>query len=366
MAGGVQARGPAVAMTGTVDRPMVKCVVWDLDDTLWDGVLAEDGRVVLRAAAVHAVRALDERGILQSIASKNDPRAVREQLDHFALTDYFLFPQASWDAKSVLLRRIAKEINIGVDTLLFIDDSPFERAEVASALPVRCVDAADVAILLDRPDLTPAIVTADGAQRRVRYRQDARRREYEDGFTGPRNEFLRSLDIRLSVRAATPDDLARAAELTVRTNQLNTTGLTFSREQLLNLMARPENTLLVVSLRDVFGEYGTVGLVMLTASDDQWRIRLLLMSCRVMGRNVGGAVISHLAAQADQRGLRLTADFRHTDVNRPMYTVYRLAGFSAGQSTDKAAETVAGQTLLLELAADAPRTRPAFLTLTTD
>ncbi len=348
-------------MTATDENataPMVKCVVWDLDDTLWDGVLAEDPHVVPRPAAAAAVRELDARGILQSIASKNHPGPVRAKLDELGLADFFLFPKTSWDAKSSMLRRIAEELNVGLDTLLFVDDSPYERAEVGSELPVRCVDSADVATLLDRADLAVGTVTADAARRRVRYQEDGRRKAHEEEFTGPRNEFLRSLGMVVSIRPATPDDLARASELTVRTNQLNTTGLTFSHEQLLNLMERQENTLLVVSLRDTFGDYGTVGLVLATEEDGQWRIRLFLMSCRVMGRNVGGAVLSHLAEQADRRGLRLSADFRHTDVNRPMYLVYRLAGFGGEQRQ--------GSVLRLFLKPDAPRTRPAFLTLDGD
>lgn len=340
------------------EAPPVKCVVWDLDDTLWDGVLAEDTQVTPHPAAIAAVHALDARGILQSIASKNDPDTVRAALERFGLADYFLFPQVSWVPKSVLLRRIAEELNIGTDTLLFVDDSAFERAEVASELPVRCVDALDVATLLERPDLTPATVTEDGAQRRVRYQQDSRRRDYEESFTGPRSAFLRSLEMRLSIRPASQDDVARGAELTVRTNQLNTTGLTFSQDQLLHLMTRPENTLLVISLVDVFGDYGMVGMVLLTEEEREWRIRLFLMSCRVMGRNVGGAVLANLADEADRRELRLTADFRHTAVNRPMYMVYRLAGFGT--------EHEDGTTLRLGLSPSAPRTHPAFLTLVTD
>ncbi|MDI5961381.1 HAD-IIIC family phosphatase [Streptomyces sp. SL13] len=338
--------------------PLVKCVVWDLDNTLWDGVLAEDGKVVLRPGAADAVRRLDALGVLQSIASKNQPDAVRAKLDELGLSDYFLFPKASWDAKSVLLRRIAEDLNIGADTLLFVDDSPFERAEVASELPVRCVDSADIDTLLAHPGLPTAAPTADAARRRVRYQEDGRRKAYEEQFAGPRNEFLRSLDMRLSIRAATADDLDRASELTVRTNQLNTTGLTFSREQLLRLMTRPENTLLVVSLRDTFGDYGTTGLVLAAEEAGELRIRLFLMSCRVMGRNVGGAVLAYLAEQADRRGLRLSADFRRTDVNRPMYMVYRLAGFGDEQHD--------GPVMRLFLKPDAPRTRPAFLTLVAD
>ncbi|MEU7039443.1 HAD-IIIC family phosphatase [Streptomyces varsoviensis] len=342
---------------GTATRPpQVKCVVWDLDDTVWDGVLAEGDDVRLREGVADLIRELDARGVLQSVASKNQPSAAAAKLAELGLSDYFLFPQISWEAKSRLLERIAEQLNIGPDTLLFVDDSPFERAEVADRLPaVRSADPADLAALLDRADLPPKAASADATLRRTRYRDEVRRQAYEEDFTGPRKEFLRSLDMRLTVRDANPDDLDRAAELTERTHQLNTTGLTFSKAQLRQLMSQREHTVLVASLRDRFGAYGTIGLVLLTRQAGEWRIRLFLMSCRVMGRDIGGAVLAHLAAAADRQGVRLTADFRHTDVNRPMYLLYRLSGF--------AAEERAGRTLRLRLGPKASRCVPDHVTL---
>jgi FkbH-like protein len=349
-----QTQGGAAA--GGAASPAVKCVVWDLDDTVWHGTMLEDPEVELREGVADLIRELDGRGVLHSIASRNDPHRVAAKLESLGLADYFLFPQVGWEAKSQSLRRIAEQLNIGTDTLLFVDDSPFERAEVAGELPeVRCADPADLAALLARGDLPPARATADARARRRRYREDERRRTYEAGFTGPRETFLRSLEMRLVLRSARPEDLDRAAELTARTNQLNTTGLTFSRAQLEQLMDRPEHTVLVASLTDRFGSYGTIGLAMLTEQEMDWRIRLFLMSCRVMGRNVGGAVLGHLAREADRRGLALTADFRPNDVNRQMYMVYRLAGF--------AVEDTSGDATVLRLAPSAPRITPAHLSM---
>ncbi|GED10740.1 HAD-IIIC family phosphatase [Cellulosimicrobium cellulans] len=318
----------AASQTATTPAPTVKAVVWDLDGTLWDGVLSEGGGQRLRPHAVETLRELDRRGILCAIASKNEPGRALARLDELGVEKYFVAPQISWDAKSSLVSRVADELNIGLDTLLFLDDSEFERAEVAEAHPmVRCVDPADLGGFLDRAELD-VVVTREAGERRRMYREAAVRRQHEETFVGPRSGFLASLDMHLTVRASVADDLDRAVELTQRTHQLNTTGLLFDRDELTALMSDDDHLVLSVELVDRFGDYGTVGLVLVSVEDDSWRIRLFLMSCRVMGRNVGGAVLATLAAGARREGRTLTADFRPNEVNRPMYTVYRLSGFA--------------------------------------
>lgn len=111
----------------------VKCVVWDLDNTLWTGVLLEDTRVSLRPEVPGILRALDERGILHSIASRNDRAIAMEKLREFGLGEYFLWPQINWNPKSDSIRAIADNLRLGLDTFAFIDDQPFELAEVAFA-----------------------------------------------------------------------------------------------------------------------------------------------------------------------------------------------------------------------------------------
>ncbi|MEU6994581.1 HAD-IIIC family phosphatase [Streptomyces sp. NPDC046465] len=334
---------------------LVKCVVWDLDDTVWDGVLSEGSGVTLRPGVRELIDTFDQRGILQSVASKNDEKAALAELERLGIRHYFLVPHVSWQPKSGLVESIAKSLNIGLDTVMFVDDSAFERAEVEFVHPrVRCVDAAETADLLDRPELTRP-VTEDGRARRTLYLQAAERGEYEKSFAGPQVEFLRSLEMRLTVEVATPEDLERAAELTERTHQLNTTGLTFSKSELRELMERPDQTLLVARLTDRFGTYGTIGLTLVGKTAEEWRIRLFLMSCRVMGRNVGGAILRYLAQSAEAEKVRLTADFKPTDVNKSMYTVYRLAGFKKTE--------VDGPVRVLEMAPGLPHTYPDYLAL---
>ena len=108
----------------------VKCVVWDLDNTVWDGVLLEDERVSLKTSVPNIIRTLDRRGILQSVASKNNPATAMAKLQEFGLADHFLYPQISWNSKATSIQSIVSSINIGIDSVAFIDDQPFEREEV--------------------------------------------------------------------------------------------------------------------------------------------------------------------------------------------------------------------------------------------
>ncbi|MFD8339079.1 HAD-IIIC family phosphatase [Streptomyces solisilvae] len=309
-------------------RPNVKCVVWDLDNTLWDGVLLEDPAVRLREDLVREIRRLDSAGILHSIASKNDPETALRKLHALGVAEYFLYPQISWNPKSSALRAISAALNIGLDTFAFVDDQPFELAEVAHALPqVRCVDVAEIHDALKSPEFQPRFVTEDARIRRQMYLSSARRDAEEQAFEGTSEEFLSTLGMEFTIAPARHEDLQRAEELTVRTHQLNSTGRTYSYDDLEFLRTSPDHLLLVATLRDKFGSYGTVGLCLLEKQADQWCLLLLLMSCRVMSRGVGTVMLNHVMALARARGVWLRADFVETDRNRQMYITYMFAGF---------------------------------------
>jgi FkbH-like protein len=319
----------ATARTGDARRGRVKCVVWDLDNTLWDGVLLEDGQVRVRADVVAVIQKLDERGILQSIASKNDHVTAMLRLEQAGLADYFLYPQINWNAKSSSVRAVARLLNIGIDTLAFVDDQPFELEEVAFAAPeVLCVLAQDIGQLTSRPEFTPRFVTDDARLRRGMYLAGVRRDEAERDFVGTSEDFLSTLDMVLTICLAQPGDLERAEELTVRTNQLNSTAVTYSIEELRAFADSPDHLLLVADLVDKHGSYGKIGLALVECGAEVWTLKLLLMSCRVMSRGVGTVLLNHVMRLARDRDVRLCADFVPTSRNRVMYVTYRFAGFT--------------------------------------
>jgi FkbH-like protein len=319
----------------------VKCVVWDLDNTLWDGVLLEDPRVVLRPEVPDIIRTLDERGILHSIASRNEPKLAMEKLQQSGLADYFLWPQINWNPKSDAIKTISERLSLGLDTFAFVDDQPFERAEVSFTHPkVLCIDAAELIGIPDHKRMHPRFITEESKTRRLMYRSDVRRQEAEREFTGASDDFLASLDMEFTISTVGDDDLKRAEELTVRTHQLNTTGYTYSYDELDELRHSSDHLLLIAGLDDTFGSYGKIGLCLVEQGAEAWTIKLLLMSCRVISRGVGTVMLTHLMKLAKQAGVTLRAEFVSTDRNRMMYITYKFAGFQ--QIEDR------GKSVLLE------------------
>ncbi|MBJ8015081.1 HAD-IIIC family phosphatase [Bacillus cereus group sp. N34] len=306
----------------------VKCVVWDLDNTVWDGILIEDENVTLRKEIVKIIQVLDSRGILQSIASKNDYNRAMKKLREFGIDEYFLYPQINWNPKSTALCKIADSINIGKDTIAFIDDQAFEREEVSFSLPeVLGIDVENIEGILDMPQMNPSFVTGDSKVRRSMYMADIKRNCEEERFIGAKEEFLAELDMKFCIRYAKQEDLKRAEELTIRTNQMNTTGYTYSYDELEQLINSPKHQLFIASLDDKFGTYGKIGLMLIECDEGVWKIKLLLMSCRVMSRGVGTILLNYAIQLAKNAGVRLCAEFVPNEVNRMMYITYKFAGF---------------------------------------
>lgn len=318
-----------------IKRSKVKCVVWDLDNTLWDGVLLEDEEVTLRQGIKHIIEVLDNRGILQSIASKNEHGRTMMKLKELGIEEYFIYPQINWNSKSSSVKAIAKSINIGIDTLAFVDDQSFELEEVRFSAPeVLCIDSSDLSGLLDMPEMNPRFVTEDSKIRRKMYQSDIKRNTVEEYFEGTQEEFLASLNMSFSIAPVCEGDLQRAEELTVRTHQLNTTGYTYSYEELDHFRKSKSHKLYMASLEDKYGTYGKIGLVLVECKEDIWTIKLLLMSCRVMSRGAGTILINHIMRLANAAGVKLRAEFIPNDRNRMMYITYKFGGFAEVEEKD--------------------------------
>jgi FkbH-like protein len=310
------------------DSKEIKCVVWDLDDTLWNGTLLESSSVILRPQIKEIIEALDQRGILHSIASRNSFNDAMRKLEEFGLDQYFIHPQINWDAKSVSIGRILKQLKIGVDSLLFIDDQPYERDEVRHHHPeVTCVASEQYLGLPDYRSLNPKFITEDSRRRRRMYQDDIKRTQEETVFQGPEAEFLQSLNMRFLISRASETDLQRAEELTRRTHQLNATGKTYDYEELNAFRNSRHHELLICELDDRYGSYGKIGLALLEKKEKCNHLLLMLMSCRVMSRGVGTILLSYLMHLTKNENKTLLADFKPTPNNRVMYVSYKFANF---------------------------------------
>ena len=315
-------------MENSRDEKKIKCIVWDLDNTLWDGILSEGFGVSVKKNVVETIKALDKIGILHSIASKNNHDDAIAELSKTGLANYFLYPKINWNSKSLSIDKIVKDLNIGIDSIAFVDDQSFERDEVASAFPeVLCIDACDIDKITNMPEFTPRFITSDSKKRRSMYISGIRRKNDEDEFSGAPVDFLSTLNMKLKISFADEEDLKRAEELTIRTHQLNTTGYTYSFSELNEIRNSKDHRLYIVELEDKYGTYGKIGLVLVECKKESWCIKLLLMSCRVMSRGIGNIIINYILSEALKEGVSIFSELISTDRNRMMYMTYKFNGF---------------------------------------
>ncbi|MGW1819424.1 HAD-IIIC family phosphatase [Streptomyces sp. NPDC002125] len=308
---------------------MVKCLVWDLDNTLWQGTLLEGDDVRVSDEVRELIATLDSRGILQAVASKNDHDLAWAKLEAMGLAEFFVVPRIGWGPKSDSVRLIAERLKFAEGAIAFIDDQPAERAEVAFHLPlVRCYATEQLPSLADLPEFSPDHITIDSRRRRQMYRAGFQREAEQAAFEGPDQEFLRSLELTLRIDRATEEQLTRVEELTLRTSQMNATGVHYSDAALRGLLADPGHEVLVATMADRFGPHGAIGVMLLSTHPGVWHLKLLATSCRVVSFGAGAALLNWLIDQAAQAGAHLAADFLPTERNRMMEIAYRFAGFT--------------------------------------
>jgi FkbH-like protein len=321
--------------TTTKITKKVKCVVWDLDNTLWDGVLVEDGpeRIQLKPGIADVIQTLDQRGILHSIASKNNPEEALAVLKKFGLDHYFLCPQISWRPKSQGIKSIAQQLNIGMDSLLFLDDSEFELGEVKTVCPeVQTLNAAQYRTLPDRNDCQVP-VTAESQERRKLYQVEADRQSVAQSFSHDYMAFLRHCQIRLTVRPMTEENLERVHELTQRTNQMNFSGNRYDRDVLRNLLSSSDLDTFVLSCEDRFGSYGVIGFSIVDRREP--RMTDLMFSCRIQSKRVEHAFLASVIRRyIGETANDFYANYRKTPRNAPSGQVFDDLGMEVTANRD--------------------------------
>ncbi len=317
---------PAAARSAGDPAAKVKCVAWDLDNTLWRGTLVEetaDG-LELDQSAVQTIHELDRRGILQTVVSKNNFDEAWVVIQAHGLEEYFLHPQINWGQKSKSLRRIADALNIHANTLALVDDSAFERAEVQAALPdVRVYTEKQIGGLLQLDEFDVPITEA-GRTRRLSYKQEISRKEHLSTFTDDYEGFLRSCEMRLQIfRPRDEAHITRCLELIQRTNQLNLSGRRLTRQDLDAFLGIDRMLTLALRCRDRIGDYGVVGIAVVDEAQEEPTLTDFCLSCRVAQKRVEHAFLQWLAESLRARGrsaLRVT--LVRTDRNGPLLQVF--------------------------------------------
>jgi FkbH-like protein len=314
-----------------------KCIVWDLDNTLWDGVCLE-GEVSLREEVVRSIRELDRRGILHSIASRGDEDLALKVLRDHAIDGLFLAPRIGWLPKSQSIVQISQELGISTDSMAFVDDDPFEREQIEFMLPgVLTIDAQKSPLIPAMPEFTPGILTSEAAGRRLFYQSEVRRQSAAAAFS-TREDFLKSCGMNLTIRAMKEENIPRVVELMSRTHQLNTTGWLFGADEVAGLLRRDGDSrmIAVAELEDRFGSYGIIGTAIVETLPQSWSLKYLAVSCRVLGRGVERAFLVSLLREACAGGFaRVEAAYRDTGKNRMMRALYQMVGLQvAGECGD--------------------------------
>jgi methoxymalonate biosynthesis protein len=323
---------------------MIKCVVWDIDNTLLTGVYLEAGEHLPDAdpELTGVLRELAGRGILSALASRNPPAAA-DYVQQLTGAE-FAAVECGWGSKADSIARIAATLSLAPDAIAFVDDDMLERAEVAAALPDVLVLAPDEAAQAPGwPEFSPAVITAEARRRSELYAQRRRRQAAAAEFGGSRDDFLRHVGTRITIAPAEPADLPRLHELSVRTHQLNSAGEPVTQAELARALGSAGHTVTTVRLADDFGDDGLVGAAIFTGNGSSGGLHvrvparllvvtapLVMMSCRALGRGALDALLAWLCRSAAAEGAaELRVPCLVTDRNVPMRMALAAAGLRA-------------------------------------
>lgn len=324
-----------------------KCLVLDLDGTIWDGVLGEDGVDGIEMSDGRRGRAFREfqrtvkqigaQGVLVAAASKNEVSAVREVLrkrtDMTLSEEDFVRIAANWRPKHENLAEIAQDLNLGLDGFVFVDDSPYECGLVRWELPevaVICVDgdpALHAGRLLRDGWFTTLDSTEEDRGRTAKYRDELVRKDFLDSFESIA-DYLRELQVVVRIRAAGPADVPRLSQLTLRTNQFNLTTRRMGEPEVIAALRDPAWMVLAVNASDRFGDNGLVGAVFACREADVIHIENFVLSCRVFSRGIEQGCLAALLDHAIAGGVtEVFGEYRPTAKNGIVGDLYPRSGF---------------------------------------
>ncbi len=302
----------------------IKCLVWDLDETVWQGRLLDGDTPELRPGVTDVLKGLDNRGVIHSIASTNDHDHAWSVLDQFGISSYFVAPQINMGNKVDSIKKISNSLNFALNDIAFIDDDPMELEMVRSMLPeVVVLPSGLFGDLLEMPEFTPDYQSDESMTRRRMLQEEIKRNE-DIGKYSDIDDFFKSCQIKFTGRLACDNDCLRISELASRTNQMNINGLRYSREEIALWSQSCNRYSLVASLSDKYGDYGTVAAAIIDTSSNKVDVNGLWISCRVGKKGLPTAFFTYLGKFANKLGFtELKTLYTPTGVNR-------LAAFHMG------------------------------------
>jgi len=324
-----------------------KCLVLDLDNTLWGGILGEDGFEGIHLGPTpegrpflefqKSILALFRRGVILAINSKNNAeevlRVMREHPSMVLKERNFAAMKINWNDKITNMHALAKELNIGLDSLVFFDDDPANRQIVKAALPeVLVVDVpSDPALYMQTlnriSDFDTLAITTDDLKKGQMYAEQRQRQELQEK-TEDISKYLEQLETKVSIEQANAFTMPRISQLTQKTNQFNMTTKRYLEEDIRMLSESQKSWVISAKVEDKFGDNGITGALIIRKDSVVWEIDTFLISCRVLGRGVEETLLAHLIEQAQKAGVqKLVGKFIPTNKNAPAKEFFKKNGF---------------------------------------
>ena len=333
---------------------MKKCIVLDLDNTLWGGIVGEDGFDGIKLGHEYpgncymdfqkGLLRLYNRGIILAINSKNNEEDALEIIDnhpYMALRKkHFAAMRINWQDKVSNLKSLAQDLNIGTESMIFIDDNPVECELLQQFVPeceVICLPVKKPYLIPDVLKKLPGVenikLTAEDRKKGSMYRAQIARKESESSFVNL-DDFLKSLEMEVTIEPATSFSVPRIAQLTQKTNQMNLTTRRYTEADIQSFMKFPDAHVFSVAAKDRFGDHGIIGVLILKIQDGECLIDTFLLSCRVISRNIENVMIAYLADFAEQyKQKALLGEYLPTAKNKPAADMYEKFHFQKTTDT---------------------------------
>jgi len=324
-----------------------KCLVLDLDNTLWGNIIGEDGIEGIKIGPYpegrsfvefqKVIKALSENGIILAINSKNNQKDAMKAINehpHMILREKdFSCIKINWNDKISNMREIAKDLNIGLDSIVFFDDDPINRELLRMGIPeVNTIElpkdpSSYAQILRNLNDFNILKITKDDVQRKIMYAQEQNRQKLESS-TENLNEYLKKLDIKIKIKLDNEFSISRISQLILKTNQFNLTTKRYQEEEIKEFV---EDKTMIVGCSEVddkFGENGITNVFIIKTKPNEWIIDTFLLSCRIMGRGIEEGIIGKILEIAKNKGIKkITATFIPTEKNKPAENFLKNYGF---------------------------------------
>jgi len=326
-----------------------KCIVLDLDNTLWGGIIGEDGISDIKLGSIEPIGkifvefqkyllALHNRGIILAINSKNNPDDVMEVFKNhpnmILKEEHFASLKINWNDKVMNLREISQEINIGLDSMVFFDDDPMNRDFVRTSLPeVLTVELPKdpslyISKLIELNEFNVLKITKEDKKRGKMYLEQRKRIEFKNDIINFQ-DYLKKLNVKIHVKEADEFTIPRISQLTLKTNQFNLTTKRYQEKDIKNFSDDKNKLVLSASVEDKFGDNGITSAIIIEKSNSQeWFIDTFLLSCRIMGREIETSILNFIIEEAKNNDVeKLIAEFIPTKKNKPAESFLSDYGF---------------------------------------